>query len=112
MCDVVTGGEGEAEAAGVAFARHLQGHDLVGHDAQPVAAAIVVAADFGFDNQHLVGFEVVGTVFQRVAADHDFNLSAQIFEADEGDFAALAHHGAHGGHESGEAHAVLRFQTA
>ena len=55
--------------------------------------------------------EAVGAVFQRLTADHDFNLSAQIFEADEGDFAAFAHHRTHGGNESGEAHAVLRLQT-
>ena len=85
---------------------------MVCHNAQTVAAAVVVAADFGFDNQHLVGFEVVGAVFQRVAADHDFHQTAQIFKADEGDFAAFAHHGAHSGNESGEAYAVLRFQTA
>ena len=97
FADVVFGLEVEGEAAGVLFAGALQRHHAVGEHAQAVAAAVIVAADFAFHNQHLVGFEQVLALFQGGAGDHHFDFAGLVFEVDKKQPPAFAQHTAHAG---------------
>ena len=109
--DVVVGGEVQGEGAGVVAAGFLQGVNAVGDDAQAVFAAVIVAADAAFGNQHLVGAQgVAAELLERFAANHHFGLAAGVFQRDEGDFAAFAHHASDGGGEAGHAHVVVGLE--
>ena len=108
--DVVMRCQAEAHAAGEALTRGGKIEHAVGHDAQRIAAAVIVAADFAFHNQHAVGFQTACRFFEHLPAHHHFGLAVLVFHGGKGDFAAPSHHGAHGGNEAGHAHMLLRLE--